>query len=194
MRYWKDWRRHGIAAIAALLLFSPALRAQSDEIQDVSGAANLKAQPAGRALPAFPSDAAGEGTISLEGFYLTGSAQAATNASGLAVNVKEYLPGIGVLDAAVDGSVGNGLHTGTMFVALEQTPFLGWHWDLVAGDSQVSSNLLGDSASNISTPDISTRGFRVAVKRTNRTYQFFFGPRHPARRPARFLPLDTAAI
>jgi hypothetical protein len=68
-----------------------------------------------------------------------------------------------------------GLHTGTMFVALEQTPFLGWHWDLVAGDSQVSSNLLGDSASNISTPDISTRGFRVAVKRTNRTYQFFFG-------------------
>ena len=40
------------------------------------------------------------------------------------------------------------LHTGTMFVALEQTPFLGWHWDLASTYGGDNDGLRGINTGN----------------------------------------------
>ena len=161
--------------VAALLLFSAGLRAQSSEIVDVSGGSAATSQSAaGPKLP-FWSETAGQGGLAFEGYYLSASGQSAIYTAGVALSLKEYLPGIGVLDAGLEGSFGDGFHTGTMFVALEQVPLFGWHWDFVAGDAQVSSNLLGNAINNVSTPDISARGFGVTMKRKTRAYQVFYG-------------------
>ncbi|HLJ14028.1 MAG TPA: hypothetical protein VKV15_05985 [Bryobacteraceae bacterium] len=159
----------------AILLFSHGVLAQSNDILDVSGVADPHA-PAGRAVaPPFWSQAAGQADVALQGYYLGGTSQPLINASGAAVNFKEFLPGIGVVHAAVEGSGGDGFHSGTNFLGLEQAPFLGWHWDFLGGDSQRSSNVLGNTTSNIYTPDISTRGFSIAMKRADRSYQIFYG-------------------
>ena len=165
-----------VTSTAALLLFSPALCAQSSDILDVSGASAQTSQSASKApKQPFWSDLAGQGSIALEGYYLSASGQSTINTSGIDLNVKEYLPGIGVLDTSAEGAIGDGFHTGTMFVGLEQVPIFGWHWDFVGGDSQISSNLLGGSIENVATPDVSARGFSVAMKRKGRAYQVFYG-------------------
>ena len=174
--YWlRDGLVQAAAAVGVLLLFSLGLRAQSDGILDVSGTADPKPQPAGRAAPPFWSQTAGQANVAFQGYYLSGGGQPMINTSGAAFNFKEVLPGIGLLHAAVEGSGGNGFHTGTTFLGLEQAPIFGWHWDFLGGDSQLSSNLLANSINNIYAPDISTRGFSVAMKRKDRGYQFFFG-------------------
>jgi hypothetical protein len=175
LRCLKHGSVQAAVAVAVLLLFALGLRAQSDGILDVSGATDPKSQSAGRAAPPFWSQTAGQANIAFQGYYLSGSGQPLINASGAAFNVQEFLPGIGVLHAAVEGSGGNGFHTGTMFVGLEQAPIFGWHWDFLGGDSQISSDLLSNSINNIYTPDISTRGISVAMKRKDRSYQVFYG-------------------
>src|SRR5712691_6415874 len=58
------WFRHGsvqaAVTVAVLLLVPLGLRAQSDGILDVSGAAKPQAKPAGRAAPPFWSQTAGQ--------------------------------------------------------------------------------------------------------------------------------------
>jgi hypothetical protein len=171
----KHWAARAAAVVAALLLFSAGLRSQSSEIVDVSGADSPTSQSAKPPKLPFWSQTAGQGTVAFEGYYLSASGQPTISTSGVNLGLKEYLPGIGVLDTAVEGSFGDGFHTGTMFVALEQVPIFGWHWDFVGGDSEISSNLLGNTVNNISTPDISARGFNVTMRRKTRAYQVFFG-------------------
>jgi hypothetical protein len=175
LRCLKHGSVHAAVAVAVLLLFSLVLRAQSDGILDVSGAGDPKSQTAGRPAPPFWPQTAGQADIAFQGYYLSGSGQPLINASGAALNIQEFLPGIGVLHAAVEGSGGNGFHTGTMFVGIEQAPIFGWHWDFLGGDSQISSDLMSNSITNIYTPDISTRGVSVAMKRKDRSYQVYYG-------------------
>ena len=67
----------------AILLFSLGLRAQSNEILDVSGVADPQASAAGRpAAPPFWSQAAGQAEVALQGYYLGGTSQPLINASG----------------------------------------------------------------------------------------------------------------
>jgi hypothetical protein len=173
------WLKHSsmqaAVTVAVLLLFACGLGAQSDGILDVSGAADPQAQAAGRAAPPFWSQAAGQADVAFQGYYLSGSGQPLINTSGAAVNLKEFLPGVGLLHAAVEGYGGSGFHTGTSFLGLEQVPLFGWHWDFVGGDSQFSPNLVPNAFTNLYTPDISERGIHVAMKRKGRTYQFFLG-------------------
>ena len=175
LRCLKHGTVQSAVALAGLLLFALGLRAQSDGILDVSGAVDPKSQSARHAALPFWSQTAGQADIAFQGYYLSGSGQPLINASGAALNVQEFLPGIGVLHAAVEGSGGNGFHTGTMFVGLEQAPIFGWHWDFLGGDSQISSDLMSNSITNIYTPDISTRGFSIAMKRKDRSYQVYYG-------------------
>ena len=158
-----------------LLLFALGLHSQSDGILDVSGAADTGTQPVGWAARPFWSQTAGQADVAFQGYYLGGSGQRLIDTSGAAVNLKEVLPGVGLLHAAFEGYGGGGFHTGTSFLGLEQVPLFGWHWDFVGGDSQFSSNLVPTSSTNLYTPDISERGMRVAMKRKDRAYQFFLG-------------------
>ena len=143
--------------LAALLLFPHVSRAQS-EISSTSAAPPTPKRNPRVALFPRSEPTPRRGNLRIGGILSVGQRAAGHERLGVTATFKEYLPGMGLFDVAVDGSGGSGLHTGTMFVALEQAPLFGWHWDFVAGDSLVSSNLLGNASTNIATPT-----FRRAV-------------------------------
>jgi hypothetical protein len=169
------WLNHKTSLIALtfviLSALAPRIWGQSDGIVDVTP----QAEAAGRAMPALKAQSAGQADVALLGYYLGGNGQPLISTSGIALNLKEFLPGIGLFHASIEGYGGGGFHTGTNFLALEQAPGFGWHWDIVGGDSQFSANPIPNPFTNIYTPEISTRGIRVAMKRKDRSFQFFFG-------------------
>ena len=171
VRWPKHQMRKVAFAVLALCGLASRASAQSNGILDVTP----QAEAAARALPALDIKSGGQADVAFLGYYLGSNGQPLIDTSGMAVNVKEFLPGIGLLHASVEGYGGGGFHMGTSFLALEQVPMFGWHWDFTGGDSQVSSNLVASALTNIYTPEISTRGLRIAVKRTGRSFQFFMG-------------------
>ena len=134
-------------ALAALLLLAPGLWAQT----------------------------VGQADVAFQGYYLAGSGQPLIDTFGPAVNTSEFIPGVGLFAANVEGYGGNGLHTGNLFAGLERVPIWGWHWDFVGGDFHFSSNLVENPFLNIYTPEIAARGLQIAMRRTNRSYRFFVG-------------------
>ncbi|MGD1103196.1 MAG: hypothetical protein ABSA59_14165, partial [Terriglobia bacterium] len=121
------------------------------------------------------AQSAGEAEVALQGYYLGGSGQPLLDTSGMALNFKEFIPGVGLLDGNLEGYGGSGFHSGTNFVGLEQAPLWGWKWDFIGGDFQFRSNMVENPFQNIYTPDISGRGARIVVRRKNRSLQFFVG-------------------
>lgn len=126
-------------------------------------------------VPRLTGQTAGQANVALQGYYLGGSAQPLLTTSGTALEFKEFLPSAGLIHGAFEGYGGAGFHTGTSFFALEKAPILGWHWDFVGGDFQFSAKLNDNPFTNIYTPDISAQGVRIAMKRANRSFQFFSG-------------------
>jgi hypothetical protein len=121
------------------------------------------------------AQSAGQAEVALQGYYLGGSGQPLLNTSGMALDFKEFIPGLGLLDGNLEGYGGSGFHTGTNFVGLEHAPIWGWKWDFIGGDFQFRSNMVENPFANIYTPDISGRGARIVVRRKNRSIQFFVG-------------------
>ncbi len=121
------------------------------------------------------AQSAGEAEVSLQGYYMGGTAQPLLDTSGMALAFKEFIPGTGLLDANLEGYGGSGFRTGTNFVGLQQAPLWGWKWDFVAGDFQFHYNVVENPFLNVYTPDLSGRGARIVVKRKNRSFQFFVG-------------------
>jgi len=152
-------------ALAALMLFGPPAWAQSAGPTDA-------AQPTDAAEQ---GEAAGQAELAFQGYYLAGSGQPLLQTSGAALSFQEFVPGLGLIDANAEGYGSNGFRAGTSFVALEQVPLWGWHWDFVGGDFRFSSNVVENPFLNIYTPEIAGRGVRIAVKRKDRDYQFFAG-------------------
>ena len=125
--------------------------------------------------PNLFAQSSGQAEVALQGYYMAGSGQPLLDTSGMALRFKEFIPGVGLLDGSLEGYGGNGFHTGTSFVGLEQVPIWGWKWDFIGGDFQFPSNMVENPFLNIYTPEISGRGVRIVVRRTNRSYQFFVG-------------------
>jgi len=125
--------------------------------------------------PALLAQSAGEAEVAFQGFSLAGSGQPPLDTSGMAVNFKELIPGLGLLDGNLEGYGSNGFRTGTTYVGLEGAPIWGWHWDFTGGDFQFPSELVQNPFLNIYTPEIAGRGLRIAVRRKGRNYQFFVG-------------------
>jgi hypothetical protein len=125
--------------------------------------------------PVLQAQTVGRADVAFQGYYLGVNGQPLFSTSGTSVNFKEFLPGLGLIHGAFEGYGGAGSHMGTNFIGLEQAPIWSWHWDFVGGDFQFSSNLVDNPFTNIYTPDISARGVRIAMKRKDRSYQFFFG-------------------
>ena len=121
------------------------------------------------------AQSAGEAEVSLQGYYMGGNGQPLLDTSGMALNLKEFVPGIGLLNANLEGYGGNGFRTGTNFVGLQQAPLWGWKWDFVGGDFQFHYNMVENPFLNVYTPDLSGRGARILVRRKNRSFQFFVG-------------------
>jgi hypothetical protein len=134
-------------AVAALLLLAPEVWAQN----------------------------VGQADVAFQGYYLTGIGQPLTDTFGPAVNTSEFIPGVGLFAANVEGYAGNGFHTGNLFVGIEKVPIWGWHWDLLGGDFHFSSNLVENPFQNIYTPEIAARGLQIVMQRTDRSYEFFVG-------------------
>ena len=111
----------------------------------------------------------------MQGYYMSGSDQSLTQASGMAVSSTQFIKGVGLLSTDVEGYGGDGFHAGNLLVGLQGTPLWGWHWDFIGGDFHCSSNLVENPFSNIYSPEISGRGVQISMRRTNRTYQFFVG-------------------
>jgi Carboxypeptidase regulatory-like domain len=126
-------------------------------------AGGLHAQPAGQA------------TVALQGYYLGGAGQPFTNTSGLAVSASQFLPGAGLLSTSLEGYGSNGFRSGNVFGSLQGYAMWGWHWDFTGGDFRFSANLVENPFTNVYLPEISARGARIVMKRSNRNYQFFVG-------------------
>jgi len=120
-------------------------------------------------------ESAGQAEVAFQGYYLSGSGQSLINTTGMAMNIKEFIPGVGLIDGSFEGYGSSGFQTGTSYLGLAGVPIKGWHWDFMGGDFHFSSNLVENPFYNIYTPEIAGRGFRIAMKRSDRTYQVFFG-------------------
>jgi uncharacterized membrane protein YgcG len=125
--------------------------------------------------PGLWAQTVGQADVAFQGYYLAGSGQPLIDTFGPAVNTSEFIPGVGLFIANVEGYGGNGLHTGNIFAGLERVPIWGWHWDFVGGDFHFTSNLVKNPFSNIYTPEIAARGLQIAMRRKDRSYQFFVG-------------------
>jgi uncharacterized membrane protein YgcG len=125
--------------------------------------------------PGLFAQTAGQADVALQGYYLAGSGQPLTDTSGLAVSSSEFIPGVGLFNTNIEGYGGNGLRTGNLFAGLEGVPIGGWHWDFMGGDFHFSTYLVENPFLNIYTPEIAARGLRIAMRRTNRSYEFFVG-------------------
>jgi uncharacterized membrane protein YgcG len=117
----------------------------------------------------------GQADVAFQGYYLAGSGQPLIDTLGPAVNTSEFIPGVGLFTANVEGYGGNGLHTGNLFAGLQRVPIWGWHWDFVGGDFHFASNLVKNPFDNIYMPEIAARGLQIALRRKDRSYQFFVG-------------------
>lgn len=120
-------------------------------------------------------ESAGQAEVAMQGYYVSGSGQPLIETSGMAENSTQFLPGLGLLTTNVEGYGGDGFRTGNLYAGLQGTPLWGWHWDFIGGDFHFSSYLVENPFSNIYSPEIAGRGAQIAMKRTNRTYQFFVG-------------------
>jgi uncharacterized membrane protein YgcG len=125
--------------------------------------------------PGLFAQTAGQAEVAFQGYYLAGSGQPLTDTSGLALNTSEFIPGVGLFTANLEGYGGNGFNTGNVFAGFEKVPLWGWHWDFVGGDFHFSSNLVENPFLNIYTPEIAARGLRIAMRRKDRSYEFFMG-------------------
>ena len=123
----------------------------------------------------WAQESAGQAEVAMQGYYLGGSEQQPLQTAGMAVNTTEFIEGIGLITANLEGYGGDGLRTGTVFAGLEGTPIWGWHWDFMGGDFHFASNLVENPFMNVYTPEIAGRGLRIVMRRTNRTYQLFVG-------------------
>jgi len=120
-------------------------------------------------------ESAGQAEVAMQGYYLSGSGQSLVQTSGMAENSSQFIEGLGLFTTNVEGYGGDGFRTGNLFVGLRGTPIWGWHWDFIGGDFHSSSYLVENPFSNVYSPEIAGRGGQIAVRRTNRTYQFYVG-------------------
>src|ERR1035441_2887120 len=81
---------------------------------------------------------AGQAEVAMQGYYLGGSGQPLIQTSGMAVNSSQFIEGLGLITANVEGYGGDGFHTGNVFAGLEGAPIWGWHWDFMGGDFHLS--------------------------------------------------------
>jgi uncharacterized membrane protein YgcG len=147
MHWLKDKSNRVAMALATLLLLAPRAGAQT----------------------------VGQADVAFQGYYLAGSGQPLTDILGPAVNTSEFIPGVGLFAANIEGYGGNGLHSGNLFAGLERVPIWGWHWDFLGGDFHFASDLVKNPFQNIYTPEIAGRGFEIVMRRKDRSYQFFVG-------------------
>ncbi|WP_263366719.1 MSCRAMM family protein [Edaphobacter bradus] len=120
-------------------------------------------------------ESAGQAEVAIQGYYLTGSGQPLTETSGIAENSTQFIKGLGLITTNVEGYGGDGFRAGSLFMGLQGAPIWGWHWDFLGGDFHFSSYLVENPFSNVYTPEIAGRGVQIAMRRTDRTYQFFAG-------------------
>ena len=125
--------------------------------------------------PGLWAQTVGQADVAFQGYYLAGMGQPVIDTIGPAVSTSEFIPGVGLFTANVEGYGGNGLHTGNVFAGIEKVPIWGWHWDFVGGDFHFSSNLVKNPFENIYTPEIAARGLQIAMRRKDRSYEFFVG-------------------
>jgi hypothetical protein len=132
----------------------------------------------------------GEADVAFQGYNLqgTGGSNNSFNTTGIALNTKEFVPGVGLFVGNIEAYGGSGFHTGENYVGLQGTPLWGWHWDFTGGDFHFDSDMVENPFTNIYTPDLAGRGFRMVMRRRNRSFQFFAGqemliggPRIPLR-------------
>ena len=157
-----------LAATALLLLSAACLRGQ------IPGQ-NPTRSPGPAEDPQQPTESRGEAQLTLQGYYQGAAGSPLTAISGVSGNTSVFLPGLGLLTGSLEGYESNGFHTGNIYVGLQGVSLLGWHWDLTAGDVKFSSSLTPNPFNNVLVPEISARGVQLAMKRTNSSYQFFFG-------------------
>ena len=125
--------------------------------------------------PTLKAQNAGQAEVALQSYYMDGSSGSVLRTSGVSVTTSQFLPGRGLLTSSIEGFASDGFRTGNIYTGLQGYAKWGWHWDFMGGDSRFSSNLVENPFNNVYSPEISARGVRIAMKRKDRSYQFFYG-------------------
>jgi hypothetical protein len=152
---------HFVVVIVTFLLWYSALYAQEPEMPPEH---------------APVQHSAGEADIASQGYYLGGSGQSLVDTSGMALNFREFIGGVGLATGSLQAYGSQGaFQMGENFLDLQQISAFGQHWRFTGGDFRVAANMVEDPFNNIYDPEIAARGFRVEVSRDKRTYGFFLG-------------------
>jgi len=144
------------------------------------------------------SEAAGTADFAVRGYYMAGTGQEAVHTSGVSLDLHEFIPKLGLMEAKFEGfDSQSGLQTGDMYAQLSGVAWANRHWAFTAGDFRTPNDMVGNPFLNIYSPDVNARGVRVEAKQDNRTLTFYAGessllqgPRLPFRL---LLPQQIAA-
>ncbi len=127
-------------------------------------------------LPPGHAENRGQAEVAFQGYYLGGSAQHLTDISGLSLQFRNFLPGLGLLSGSFQGYGSEGrFRAGDNYLELRGAVWRGRRWTLTGGDFRFSSGLVDFPFYNISNPEISARGFKLEVSRAQTRYSFFLG-------------------
>jgi hypothetical protein len=118
----------------------------------------------------------GQADITLQGFYMGGSAQSPISTSGAAVRFQDFIPGLGFLSGSLEGyGAQNRFQTGENFLQLRGAPWMGEHWTITGGDFSAPATLVEFPFYNVFNPEITARGIKVQATHDGTEYTFFAG-------------------
>ena len=114
--------------------------------------------------------------ISFQGFYLGGASTRVRDVSGLGINFKDFIPGVGLLTGSLEGYGAEGrLQTGENYLQLRGYSWKGYRWTFSGGDFRRPSHMVEFPFHNIFTPDIGGRGVFIEAARKDRQFEIYFG-------------------
>jgi hypothetical protein len=118
-------------------------------------------------------DRTGEAEVGFQQFL---NSQRVSNALGLTLGYREFIPDTGILSISLAPAAANGrFRAGESFVELKRFPWLGNYWTFRAGDFRIPGRLTDVQFSNLFYPEITGRGAWVEATHGGRTVGFFAG-------------------
>lgn len=127
-------------------------------------------------LPAPAVAFGGQGELAVQGFYLGGHSQPLLDTTGTALQFQALLPSLGLLSGSLEAyGAQNRFQLGQNYLELRGVPWLGEHWTFTAGDFQAPAILVDFPFTNVFTPEIDARGFKLEAAHRETRYEYFFG-------------------
>ena len=114
--------------------------------------------------------------VATQGYYFGGKGSNASGITGLAVNFRSFVPGVGAISGNFEGYGRDGEPSvGDNYLQLRGFAWLGMRWGITGGDFRVAPSLVEFPFNNIFLPEIAARGVRIESSSMTRQYSVFYG-------------------